>query len=487
MAKKNVQKLPRKTPQPVGKHKLSVIGLGKLGSAYAAFFAQKGYIVTGYDTDAAKVDSVRAGKAPVVETDLQQAIDEAGTNLTATHSIAEAVLASDISFMIVPTPSTKDGSFSTEYVERAATEMGKALKNKKTYHLFVLTSTVLPLNSRERIIPALEKSSGKKCGKDFGYCYSPSLIAIGSILKNLREPDFLFLGGFDERSTATLDSIFKDVYPDKSAERTTIESAELAKISLNAYVTMKITFANVLGEMCQNIPNSNVDEVTRAIGKDKRIGSAVLRSGLGYGGPCFPRDNFAFSYTANRFGVDSAIALSVHHTNEGFPQRIAKRILSLLTDIHKSIGFLSLAYKTDTTMVDESHAFKIAQTLLEQSKKRIIVHEPLGNYEAMRYLGDKAHYVESIQDLIEHSDVIFVSQFDKKNADLAQHTHKYHKPLIIIDPWGALKPDDFPNHVHYVPIGRIQHESAQKKISKKLVQSKTRKLGNKKRTLTKKK
>ena len=246
MAKKKTQNTPRKAAVPDGKKKLSVIGLGKLGSSYAAFFAQKGYIVTGYDTDAAKVDAVRAGKAPVVETDLQQAMDAAGSNLTATHAIGEAVLASDISFMIVPTPSTKDGSFSTEYVERAATDMGKALKNKKTYHLFVLTSTVLPLNSRERIIPAIEKSSGKKCGVDFGYCYSPSLIAIGSILKNLREPDFLFLGGFDERSTETLDAIFKDVYPDKSAERTTIESAELAKISLNAYVTMKITFAKCL-------------------------------------------------------------------------------------------------------------------------------------------------------------------------------------------------------------------------------------------------
>ncbi len=444
---------------------LSLVGLGKLGSSYAAFYAQKGYSVIGYDIDKAKVDALKVGKAPVVETDLQATIDSAKQNIAATHSIEEAVGTSDITFIIVPTPSLDDGSFSTQYIENAAQGMGRGLKQKSSYHLFVLTSTVLPLDCREKIIPAIEKSSGKKCGIDFGFCYSPSLIAIGSILKNLREPDFIFLGAFDDRSFDTLNAVFKHIYPERPIERMSIESAELAKISLNAYVTMKITFANTLGEICQHIPRSNVDEVTKALGKDRRIGSSVFRSGLGYGGPCFPRDNFAFAHTANRFDVEAPVALSVHKTNEALPERFADRIASLIDDAYTHIGFLSLAYKSDTNLIDDSHAFFIAEHLAKKTEKNIVVYEPLGNEEAAAALrGKSVSFVNSLDELIDAAQVVFVSQFDKRNDLFVEKARDKAKPLIIIDPWGALTHHSYPSHLTYIPFGRIQLEQAREHL-----------------------
>lgn len=446
---------------PEDKPRISVIGLGKLGSCYAAFYASRGYQVVGFDTDKKKTASLRKGQAPIREPGLQELIS-GSAHLRAADSIKEAVEQSDITFIIVPTPSLKSGAFSVQYILDAAKEIGKGLKSKRTYHVCAVVSTVLPGDSREDIIPGLEKYSGKKCGEDFGYCYTPSLIAIGDIVRNLTEPDFLFLGSFDARSRARLEGIYQDMYPGKSIERMSIESAELAKISLNSYVTMKITFANVVGEICSRIPNANADHVTGAIGKDRRIGPAFLRSGLGYGGPCFPRDNFAFSYAGKRHGVLTPIALAVHHTNASLPKRFAQKILDTLPHRMAKVGFLSLAYKNNTTMIEESQAFEIARILIKK-KTPVIVHEPLGNTEASDFFRSNAKYADSIESLVAHSDAIFISNHGDHNKKLAEYLHTTKKPLMIIDPWGTFEKGQLPDHVHHIPIGRVHHETVAKK------------------------
>lgn len=432
---------------------ISVFGLGKLGACYAAFSADNGIKVIGADIDDEKVKAINQASAPVIEPGLDIMIKKNKNRLSATTDFREPILKTDISFIVIPTPSKKDGSFSLNFIVDFAKKIGPFLKKKRTYHLFVLVSTVLPENSREIIIPAFEKYSQKKCGKHFGYCYSPSLIALGNVLSNLQNPDFLFLGSYDKKSGDILEKIYKKIYsPKTKIKRMSVESAELAKISLNSYVTMKITFANVLGELCPNITNADVDEVTRAIGEDKRIGPYYFKSGLGYGGPCFPRDNFAFANMAQKRGIKAPLALLIHKINESIPQKIVNLIKSFSLEKNTTIGILGLAYKTNTPIVEESQGLKIALALQKQ-KFPVIVFETLGYDYAKPVLKENVNYAKSLIDLLNKSNVIFIANPCKEFLPIAKLLKKQKKRKIVIDPWRLFKYEQFGKNIKYIPLG----------------------------------
>ena len=252
---------PMTTPSRV-----SVIGLGKVGSAMVAAYASRGFPVVGTDRDPSLVECIGLHEAPYEEQDLAKLLSENRERIRCVATTAEAVLQSDISFIIVPTSSAADGTFSTQYVEAACRDVGSALRDKSTYHLVVVVSTILPSDSVERIIPALESTSGKRVGADFGYAYSPSFIAIGSIIRNILYPDFHLVGEYDKRSGDMLQAFYeKTCINEAPVERMSVESAEIAKIALNSYVTQKITFANVLADLCSRVPNADVDSVTHAL------------------------------------------------------------------------------------------------------------------------------------------------------------------------------------------------------------------------------
>ncbi|MFN3329538.1 MAG: nucleotide sugar dehydrogenase, partial [Pyrinomonadaceae bacterium] len=289
--------------------RISVIGLGKLGASMAACFAYRGFEVIGVDISPKVVDAVNSGKAPVQETGLDDLISANKERIRATLSHEEAVLNSDISFVIVPTPSDERGAFSLQYAAWAYKEIGKALAKKNGYHNVVLTSTVLPGSTRQVLMPVLEKESGKKAGKDFGVCYSPEFIALGSVIRDFLNPDFTLIGELDERCGEQLEQLYSKVVENGApSARMSIENAELTKIAVNTFVTTKITFANMLAEICEKIPGGNVDVVTKALGMDSRIGHKYLKGALGYGGPCFPRDNIALSFIAKELGVSAELA-----------------------------------------------------------------------------------------------------------------------------------------------------------------------------------
>ena len=232
-----------------------------------------------------------------------------------------------MSFVIVPTPSTKDGTFSTDYVEAVAAEMGSILRTKDAYHLIVITSTVLP-GDMKQIQDLLERTSGKICAKDFGLCYNPDFIALGSVVRDFLNPDMILIGESDKKAGDALENIHKNLINNKpNIHRMSFYNAELTKIALNSYCTLKITFANTLAEICENMPGGNVDHVTDALGDDSRIGRKYLKGGLSYGGPCFPRDNRAFAKSAEKFGCNTPLAVRTdqindYHRNERIPNKL---------------------------------------------------------------------------------------------------------------------------------------------------------------------
>src|SRR5947209_5455827 len=325
--------------------RFSVVGLGKLGASMAAAIASRGHEVIGVDVNRRAVERMNAGEAPVQETGLHDLIAANRARLEATMSHEEAVLGSELTFVIVPTPSDDRGAFSLQYAAYAFREIGKALAKKSGYHTVVLTSTVLPGATRYGLAPVLERHAGKPCGSGFGLCYSPEFIALGSVIRDFLNPDFLLIGEFDRRAGEHLEQCYRDILPGHPpVARMTLENAELAKISVNAFVTTKITFANLLAELCGRLPGGDVDVVSAAIGLDSRIGRKYLTGGLGYGGPCFPRDNVALSFLARALGTQADLAEVTDARNRALADSVLTRIQPYIAK-GATVAVLGLAYK----------------------------------------------------------------------------------------------------------------------------------------------
>jgi len=258
--------------------RISVIGLGKLGSPLAAVFADKGHEVVGVDVDERAIAALNDGRAPVEETGLQDLIDRARTRLSATSSHADAIARSDATFVIVPTPSDADGAFSLRYVLDAVAKIGDALRNKQGRHLVVITSTVMPGSTDGPIRETLEAHAGRELGDDLGLCYSPEFIALGSVIADMLNPDLVLAGQSSPWAGQLLGEIMLDVCDNQPpVTHMSLVDAELAKIAVNTFVTTKISYANMLAEICERLPGADVDAVTSAIGLDSRIGRKYLR------------------------------------------------------------------------------------------------------------------------------------------------------------------------------------------------------------------
>jgi len=447
--------MDRKRNKKVVLPKLSVVGLGKLGVCPAVCFASKGYKVVGCDINQRTVDLINQGKAPVVEPRLQEFINKSKNNLKATTDLKEVIKNSDVTFLIVPTPSKKDHSFSDEYLKTALKPLAVALKNKKAYHLFVIVSTVSPGTIEKSLIPLIEKYSGKKLNKDFGVCYNPEFIALGDVINGVLKPDMVLIGESNEFSGEQIEKIYKKVCENKPyIARMSIISAEIAKISLNVFVTMKISFANTLGRICEKIDGAEVDKITKALGADKRISPYFLKAGLSYGGPCFMRDNRAFYVFAKSHGVEAKLAKSTDYLNRVHARYIAEKILKAVKNTkEKSLSVLGLAYKVNTPVIEESPAIKIIQLLLEKNIK-ITVYDPLAMENAKKIFGDKIYYASSPKECFVKSAFCIIATQAKEFKKIDE-SYIIHNPTTIFDCWRIIDVSRLGKKAKYVGLGHF--------------------------------
>jgi len=431
-------------------NKISVIGLGKLGSPIVASIASRGFQVIGVDVNNFFVESLNKALAPVVEPNLQDMINKYSENISATLNYSEAINNSSITFVIVPTPSIESGGFSTEFAQQAFTEIGRVIATKNDYHLVVLTSTVLPGATENDIIPAIEKASGKKCNVDFGICYNPEFIALGSVIYNLLNPDFVLIGESDRKSGDLLESFYKQYCINSpSIKRMTIINAEITKISINTYITNKISFANTLTKICDKIPGANVDIVTDAMGEDKRIGIKYLKGGLGYGGPCFPRDNRALNYVANNLGIEHILASSTDITNKKHLDFISGKIIEYAKPGDK-IAVLGLSYKPNTNVIEESQSIEIVKKLISAGFD-VSVYDPEAMRNAEKVFGNTVKYTTSLDEIISNKDIICLTtpwdSFKEINTKLINNNN------IVIDCWRILNSEKISKINNYIPLG----------------------------------
>ncbi|MDI6853135.1 MAG: nucleotide sugar dehydrogenase [Deltaproteobacteria bacterium] len=430
--------------------RIGVFGLGKLGLCSAACFAAKGHQVVGFDSNPEHLAALMAGACPIRETGLEELLALARPNFTVTDAPDAMVQETDFSFIIVPTPSRSDGRFENHAIEEVLAVIGPALRGKNDFHVVNIVSTVMPGSCEGSFQPVLERLSGKNCGTDFGLAYNPEFIALGAVIDNFLNPDLVLIGASDERTGRLLTGLYRSTCDNEPRLAVmSLINAEITKLSLNCFVTMKISFANELAAICEKIPGADAAVITAALGEDSRIGPKCLKSGLGFGGPCFPRDNLAFQAFAQEAGWEACLAPQVVRLNH----LVTERLLSLISrhlNPPARVALLGLAYKPDTHIVEESQSLHLARKLMAAGFA-VRLHDPLALDEARAVLGEGPAYCRNACDCLRQTDAVALLTNWPHYAGLdweRMHFPDGHHPLLV-DCWGILKGRCLPNFRYF--------------------------------------
>lgn len=432
---------------------ISVMGLGKLGSPLAACFAAAGFRVHAVDVDVQKVDAVNRGVPPVHEPGLAELIRESAGRLRASQDAEQAVRESDATFIVVGTPSEPEGGFSLRYVLPTCEAIGRALRAKNGFHLVVLTSTVMPESTDGEVKSALERASGKNCGGDFGLCYSPEFIALGTVIRDFHYPDFLLIGESDSHAGEVLAGIYRRVCKNSPPiARMNFVNAEITKLAVNTFITTKISFANMVARLCECLPGADASAVTGALGLDSRIGPKYLKGAVSYGGPCFPRDNRAMAALATRAGAFADLAEATDRFNRAQIKWLAE-IAKRNHDGSGSIGILGLTYKPETDVIEESFGILLAQELVS-GRLPVIVYDPSADRARVSGVNCAIRFAATAKECIAESDVVVLATPWPEFRNLAPESWaRVGTPRAVIDCWRAMEHLDKLSGVNYVRLG----------------------------------
>lgn len=382
---------------------ISIIGAGYVGLIQGAGLAKLGNKVLLVDVDQNKVDKINMKDPPIYEKGLKELLqDVVPKNLTATADLKKAILNTKITFICVGTPSKKEGSIILSQLETVSAEIGKILKNKKDKHLIVVKSTVVPETCEKTVIPLLEKYSGKKFRVDFGVAMNPEFLKEGSALDDFFAPDRIVIGSTDRKSVETLKQLYKNFKC--PILETSFREAEMIKYASNAFLATKISFINEIGNVCKKI-GIDTNVVAKGIGFDKRINPYFLRSGIGFGGSCFPKDVVALIYKATEHGYHPRLLRAVLDVNKEQPLKLLE-IIEKHNIKNKKIAILGLTFKAGTDDIRESPAISIIKELLIEEPK-LYLYDPMA-MENVRRIFPHLNYAKTAQEAVDKADIVLI-------------------------------------------------------------------------------
>ena len=439
-----------------GTERISVVGLGKLGLCLASCFAEAGFETLGVDIDPGVVNDVNHGIAPWFEPGLDEILTrQGGKRLRATLRHREAIDDTDITVVMMATPSDPNGSYSNRFIESALISLAEAFgKSKKEFHLFVISSTVMPGSTEASFIPILEQYSGKKLNTDFAVCYNPEFAALGNVINGFRRPDLVVIGESMPAAGARLEAVHNQVCRNQPLiSHMSIVSAELAKVCLNAYITTKISFVNSVANLCERIPGADVDAITKAIGADRRISPSYFQGGLSFGGTCFERDNRAYDALANTYGVQADIINAVERVNKLQDKYVAEMVLREVEVLkNKTVGILGLAFTPDTPVITSSPAIKLIEALLKNSVS-VVAYDPLALDNAKSLFGSAVEFAPSAARCLERSGICIVTL---RNPDLKEAVERFVPAavLTVVDCWRMIDAAKLNERITYIPLWR---------------------------------
>lgn len=342
--------------------KISVFGLGYVGTVSAGCLAHQGHEVIGVDPMGTKTDLINRGQSPIVESDIGEIISDVVSlgKLRATDNSVEAVLSTELSFICVGTPSQPNGNLDLRYIRRVCEEIGAALKTKKDWHVVTIRSTVLPGTVRNIIIPILEEMSGKRAGAGFGVCHNPEFLREGSAVKDFNAPPKTVIGQFDSCSGEAVAGLYSML--DAPLIRTEIEISEMVKYIDNGWHALKIGFANEIGNISKAF-GVDSHQVMDIFCQDRKlnISCAYLKPGFAFGGSCLPKDLRALSYQARSHDLETPILSSILPSND---VQVRRGVDLVLKTGHKRIGILGFSFKAGTDDLRESPLIEVIERLI---------------------------------------------------------------------------------------------------------------------------
>ncbi|MGH8301910.1 MAG: nucleotide sugar dehydrogenase, partial [Steroidobacteraceae bacterium] len=408
--------------------KVSIFGLGYVGAVSAACLAERGHMVIGVDPNVDKVELINSGRAPVVEAELAELTRRAVSEkrLRATTDAVSAVLDSEITFVCVPTPSQTNGNLYFRYLERVCSEIGSALLEKRSFHVVVVRSTILPGTVKGLVIPTLERASGRRVGEDFGVCNNPEFLRESTAVADFRNPSKTVIGASDSRSGDLVQSLY-DGFPG-AVIRCPVEVGEMVKYADNSWHATKVTFANEIGKICKSV---GVDShaVMDIFCKDAKLNlsSYYLKPGFAFGGSCLPKDLRAITYHARSRDVSTPLLNSLMFSNG---EQIEQGIAMVLASRRKKVGVLGFSFKAGTDDLRESPLVEVIERLIGKGFDLRLYDR---NVNLAKLTGANREYimksiphierlmVASVEQVLDHADVLVIGNRGEEFTGLANH------------------------------------------------------------------
>lgn len=417
--------------------RVSIFGLGYVGAVSAGCFANDGHEVIGVDPVQTKVDLVNRGQSPIIEADISEIISSTTRSgrLRATTDSAQAIRETDLTFVCVGTPSQANGSLDLKFIRRVCEQIGEVLKDKAARHTVVIRSTILPGTMRRIVIPALEESSGKKAGTDFGVCHNPEFLREGSAVKDFNSPPKTVIGELDQTSGDKVAKLYEKL--DAPLIRTNLETAEMVKYVDNSWHALKIGFANEIGNISKSL-GIDAHKIMQIFCQDKKlnISSAYLLPGFAFGGSCLPKDLRALAYQAKMHDLELPILNSVLPSNE---LQVTRGLQMITQKGHKRIGVLGFSFKAGTDDLRESPVIEVIERLIGKGYDLRIYDK---NVRIASLIGANREYilnhvphisklmVEDIDAVLDHAQTVVIGN---KDPDFRQVPERLRDGQRLVD------------------------------------------------------
>lgn len=432
--------------------RVAIIGTGYVGLVSGACFADFGHTVTCVDKDAGKIEKLENGIMPIYEPGLDSLVAKnvKEERLFFTTDPASAIRNADAVFIAVGTPSRRgDGHADLSYVYGAAEEIAQLMDG----FTVVVTKSTVPVGTGDEVEAIIRRT---RPDADFAVVSNPEFLREGAAIKDFKIPDRVVVGTEEERAREVMRELYRPLFLNETPILfTSRRTSELIKYAANAFLAVKITFINEMADLCEKV-GANVQEVSRGIGLDGRIGAKFLNAGPGYGGSCFPKDTLALTKTANDYGSPVRIVDTVIDVNASRKKAMADKVIAAMGgDVKgRTIGVLGLAFKQNTDDMRDAPSLDILPAL-QAAGAKVVAYDPEAMKEAAHLLEDIT-FADSAYKAVDGADaMVIITEWDQFRALDMDRIKAAMKGNVVVDLRNIYSPEDMRRRgFAYTSIGR---------------------------------
>ena len=413
--------------------KIAIIGLGFVGLSLCSVLASKGIRTIGIDSDIRKCSKIAEGIPTFFEPNLEKTLKKALKRKLIVTNKLSTINDCDFIFVTVGTPQKKNGDIDLSMIKTVTGDIGKLLSKNKRKPIILIKSTVIPGTMKNVVLPILERNSKKKAGKDFGLISNPEFLQESKAIHDTIKPHVVVLGGYRTKFMKKTEKFFSRFNPNVPIIITNHQTAEMIKYAHNTFLATKISFINQIANICQGIPDTNIDDVANTIGLDPRIGNPFLNAGPGYGGSCLPKDIKAIINLSSKLGVNPTLLTAVEKINKQQISNIVELVKQNIGKIRgKKLTVLGVAFKPGTDDIRDSVGIELAKRLLKLGAK-ITIHDPKALENARKIFCDNTKYVKSVSSALKDCQCAIIMTQWKEYERINNKTIKHMAKKFIID------------------------------------------------------